>query len=184
MLGAVLVGVAVFGSASSLGITRVPAPTARRRFRRNPWAEITIGLKHLWNVRPLWLTVVATAYFWFVGALMQIAVILFGTESLGGDEGEVGILLAFFGVGIGVGSMAVGRLSGDKVEIGLVPLGALGMSLFSVLLSMSAPSYELSVACLLALGFSGGFYSVPLNAYLQQKRTKTNGGGCWPPPVF
>lgn len=176
MLGAVLVGVAVFGSASSLGITRVPAPTVRRRFRRNPWAEITIGLKHLWNVRPLWLTVVATAYFWFVGALMQIAVILFGTESLGGDEGEVGILLAFFGVGIGVGSMAVGRLSGDKVEIGLVPLGALGMSLFSVLLSMSAPSYELSVACLLALGFSGGFYSVPLNAYLQQKADENERG--------
>ena len=176
MLGVVLVGVAVFGSASSLGITRVPAPTERRRFRRNPWAEITIGLKHLWNVRPLWLTVVATAYFWFVGALMQIAVILFGTESLGGDEGEVGILLAFFGVGIGVGSMAVGRLSGDKVEIGLVPLGALGMSLFSLLLSMSAPSYELSVACLLALGFSGGFYSVPLNAYLQQKADENERG--------
>ena len=176
MLGVVLVGVAVSGSASSFGITRVPAPSVRRRFRRNPWAEVMIGLKHLWSVRPLWLTVVATAYFWFVGALMQIAIILFGKESLGGGELEVSILVVFFAVGIGIGSMAVGRLSGDKVEIGLVPLGALGMGLFSLLLSVAAPSYELSAACLLALGFSGGFYAVPLNAYLQQKADENERG--------
>jgi acyl-[acyl-carrier-protein]-phospholipid O-acyltransferase/long-chain-fatty-acid--[acyl-carrier-protein] ligase len=66
--------------------------------------------------------------------------------------------------------------SGDKVEIGLVPLGAMGMSVFSLLLSQAAPSYWLSAACLLALGFSGGFYAVPLNAYLQQKADENERG--------
>ncbi len=176
MLGIVLVGVAVAGSASSLGITRVPPPATRRPFRRNPWGEVVIGLKHLWRNRPLWLSVVATGYFWFVGALMQIAIILFGERELGAGNQEISILIVFFAVGIGVGSMVVGRLSGDKVEIGLVPLGAMGMSLFSLLLSQAAPSYWLSAACLLALGFSGGFYAVPLNAYLQQKADENERG--------
>ena len=103
MLGVVLVGVAVSGSASSFGITRVPAPTERRRFRRNPWAEVTIGLKHLWSVRPLWLTVVATAYFWFVGALMQIAIILFGFQLA---IGNIQALPSDFFSGKSVGSLA------------------------------------------------------------------------------
>ena len=176
MVGIVLLGVAVAGAASSFGITNVAPSGTHRPFLLNPFGEIAVGLKHLWQVRPLWLTVVAIGYFWFVGAMMQIAILLFGKQTLGASDLEVSVLVVFFAVGIGVGSMAVGRLSGDKVEIGLVPLGALGMAVFSVALSMAAPSYWLSAACLLALGFSGGFYAVPLNAYLQQKADEKERG--------
>ena len=176
MLGLVLVTVALAGSASSLGITRVKPSGSGRPFLLNPWGEVAIGIKHLWKVRPLWLTVVAIAYFWFVGAMMQIAILLFGKQALGAGDLEVSILVVFFAVGIGAGSMAVGRLSGDKVEIGLVPLGALGMALFSLLLSSAAPSYSFAAVCMLGLGFSGGFFAVPLNAYLQQKADEKERG--------
>ncbi len=176
MVGIVLLGVAVAGAASSFGITKVAPTGTPRPFLLNPFGEIAIGLKHLRSVRPLWLTVIAIAYFWFVGAMMRIAILLFGKQTLGAGDFEVSVLVVFFAVGIGVGSMVVGRLSGDKVEIGLVPLGALGMGVFSLVLSVAAPSYWLSAACLLALGFSGGFYAVPLNAYLQQKADEKERG--------
>jgi acyl-[acyl-carrier-protein]-phospholipid O-acyltransferase/long-chain-fatty-acid--[acyl-carrier-protein] ligase len=176
MVGVVLLGVALAGAASSFGITRVAPAGTPRPFLLNPFGEVAIGLKYLRSVRPLWLTVIAIAYFWFVGAMMQIAILLFGKQTLGVGDFEVSVLVVFFAVGIGVGSMAVGRLSGDKVEIGLVPLGAMGMGVFSLALSVAAPSYWLSAACLLVLGFSGGFYAVPLNAYLQQKADEKERG--------
>ncbi len=169
VVGLMLLAIAVAGVTASLGIAPVPASGSAGRFRLNPWGEISVGVRRLWNDRRLWLTVAGISYFWFLGALLQIAVLFFGKRALGADDLEVGALLVFFAIGIGIGSMAAGRLSGDKVELGLVPLGAIGMGVFSMLLSASAPSYSWAATWLTALGFSGGFFIVPLNAFLQQR---------------
>ncbi len=169
VVGLMLLAIAVAGVTASLGIAPVPASRSAGRFRLNPWGEISVGVRRLWNDRRLWLTVAGISYFWFLGALLQIAVLLFGKRALGADDLEVGALLVFFAIGIGIGSMVAGRLSGDKVELGLVPLGAIGMGVFSMLLSASAPSYSWAATWMMALGFSGGFFIVPLNAFLQQR---------------
>ena len=169
LVALVLLAVAVLGTLSSFGIGRVPAPATRRKFILLPWSEVYTGLRRLAGDRALKLTVLGITYFWFLGALLQLGVILFGKEALGLDDARAGLLQAAIAVGIGIGSAVAGRLSGDKVELGLVPLGSIGIGVSALLLAWSPPSFGLAIASLILLGFSGGLFVVPLNANLQQR---------------
>ena len=129
-IGFVLLGLAIVGSLASLTIPDVPASGSQKSFPLNPWAEIAHGLKRLTHERALWLAALGTAYFWFLGALLQMDLILLGKEVMHLNDAQVGLLATFLAIGIGTGSLAAGRLSGDKVELGLVPLASIGMGYF------------------------------------------------------
>ena len=169
LIGALTLAVALAGTVASFGIRHVPAAAPRHAFNWNPFGEVREGLRRLWNDRVLWPSVVGLSYFWFLGALLQLVVILFGTDVMGLNDRWVGILTTFAAVGIGVGSIAAGRLSGDKVELGLVPIGAFGMGVFSMVLAGSGDSFVRASISLTLIGFSGGLFAVPLNALLQQR---------------
>ena len=168
-MGVVTLAVAVAGFLTSLKITHVPPSGATTPFQKNPFAEVWIGTRHLLKERPLTLTVLGISYFWFLGALFQMDLFLFGSEVLKATDLRVGLLVTALAIGIGVGSMLAGRLSGNKVELGLVPLGAILMGIFCIALYASRGSYTLSVISLSLLGVSSGLFIVPLNAYLQQR---------------
>jgi acyl-[acyl-carrier-protein]-phospholipid O-acyltransferase/long-chain-fatty-acid--[acyl-carrier-protein] ligase len=168
LVGVILVGVAAAGTIASLGIPRVAAAGTSASFSWNPWSEIRAGITRLRRDRTLWLTVVGMSYFWFLGALMQLVIVRLGTDVMRLDGFSVGVLQAFTAVGIGAGSMAAGRLSGDKVELGLVPIGSIGIGLASFLLAGSTAFGGVG-ASLALLGFSGGLFVVPLYALLQQR---------------
>ena len=104
----------------------------------NPFGEVWTGVKRIYRDRPLWLTVAGISYFWFLGALFQMAVILLGTESLHLSDTRTGLLVTALAVGIGAGSIAAGWLSGDTVEIGLVPYGAALLGLASIAAGLRA----------------------------------------------
>ena len=123
-MGVVTLVVAVAGFLTSLKITRVPPSGTHAPFQKNPFGEVWIGTKHLLKERPLTLTVLGISYFWFLGALFQMDLFLFGSDVLKETDLKVGLLVTALAIGIGVGSMLAGRLSGNKVELGLVPLGA------------------------------------------------------------
>lgn len=170
IVGFVLVGIAVVGTLASFGITRVPPPSgAVKRFKLNPWGEIIDGSKRLLSDRLMLLIVMGLTYFWFLGALLQMDILLVGKEVMGLDDLWIGILITFLAVGIGVGCVTAGWLSGDKVEPGLVPLGSAGMGIFSILIYYASSSYPRTGAALMMLGVSCGLFIVPLNALLQQK---------------
>ncbi|MGH7767876.1 MAG: MFS transporter, partial [Candidatus Binatia bacterium] len=175
-IGFLLTATAVAGLLSSLRIPRVPPSGASKTFQLNPWAEIHRGIRRLRADRTLWLSVIGISYFWFLGALLQMDLILLGKEIMGLGDSSIGFLLAFLALGIGVGSLAAGRLSGDKVEMGLVPVGSIGMALFSFLLFSSTSSYAGTAAALSLLAFSGGLFVVPLNALLQQRSGREEKG--------
>src|SRR5262249_13266545 len=88
---------------------------------------------------------------------------------MGLDDLRVGLLGTSLALGIGAGSLTAGRLSSQKVELGLIPLGALGMGASTLLLSISASSYALTAMMLVVLGFAGGWFLVPLQVFLQYK---------------
>jgi acyl-[acyl-carrier-protein]-phospholipid O-acyltransferase/long-chain-fatty-acid--[acyl-carrier-protein] ligase len=168
-MGLVMIAVAGAGFATSFRIPRVPAAGTEAPFRLNPLSEVVSGTRHLLRDSPLWLTVLGISYFWFLGALFQMDLLLYGSEVLHVDELRVGLMVTALAVGIGAGSLLAGRLSGDKVELGLVPLGSIMMAACCVMLYSARHSYEASVAVLSLLGLASGLFIVPLNAYLQQR---------------
>lgn len=87
-------------------------------------------------------------------------------------ELRVTLLIAMVGFGVGLGSLAAGYLSGHKVELGLVPLGALGMILFSAVSALSPSGNRMVIVCLFLIGVSAGFYIVPLYTLLQKRAPK------------
>jgi acyl-[acyl-carrier-protein]-phospholipid O-acyltransferase/long-chain-fatty-acid--[acyl-carrier-protein] ligase len=168
-VGMTMVGIAALGTLAALGIRVVPPSGKSSRFKVNPFDEIWVGLKRLYPDRLLWYTVLGISYFWFLGALVQLDMLFYGKELLALDDFHIGLLGTYLAVGIGIGSLAAGRLSGDKVELGLVPLGSIGMGISLILLFFAKTSYHHTSLMLALLGFSGGLFAVPLNALLQER---------------
>lgn len=129
-------------------------------------AKLIDGLKHLLSDKPLARTVAGIASFWFLGALMQMLVLLLAKESLHVQEPATGFLLAALAVGIGVGSALAGHISHRGIELGLLPIGAFGIvvGLFAL---ASATTFNVAIAALFATGLCAGLWIVPLDAYLQ-----------------
>jgi acyl-[acyl-carrier-protein]-phospholipid O-acyltransferase/long-chain-fatty-acid--[acyl-carrier-protein] ligase len=167
--GGVLVVLALIGVAASYGIPLTAPARAHARFPVNPFGEVTAGARRLAANRNLLMTVVGLSFFWFLGALIQLAVLPLGIEELGAGEAASARLFTALALGIGAGSLVAGRLSGDRIELGLVPIGGFGMGLGSLVLVGVVPVYWAVFGALCAVGFAGGWFAVPLNALLQQK---------------
>ncbi len=167
-MGLTMLGIAIAGTLSCLHIPRVPAAGRRGAFSWNPFGEIAAGLRALKGRRALGLTMLGISWFWFLGALFQLALVLEGTEVLHVAETRAGLLFTALALGIGLGSVLAGRISGDVIELGLVPAGSLIMGVFSLWLAVTG-SYGVALATLVVIGFGGGFMAVPLNAYLQEE---------------
>ena len=176
VLGGILVAIAVAGTFTSLRIPAVAAAMPDQRVQINPWAEIGSGIRRVWPDRTLWMTIIGTSFFWFLGALLQIGLFSFGQDVLLVSEAASTRLFTFLAIGIGIGSLIAGRLSGEKVEPGLVPIGSFGMGLFSLALVWAAPSYAIASVALALLGFFAGFFAVPLNALIQQRPAASEKG--------
>jgi acyl-[acyl-carrier-protein]-phospholipid O-acyltransferase/long-chain-fatty-acid--[acyl-carrier-protein] ligase len=166
----------LFGLVTSFVISRVPAADPSRKFRFNIFGDL---IKQVQIVRPdrtLHLAVVGNTYFWFLGALLQFVIVFYGREVLHIDETHGGYLQAALAIGIGLGSYAAGLLSAGKIEYGLIPLGAVGMSLFAFAISLHGLTFLQVILLLAALGFSGGFFIVPINALIQHRPAEDKKG--------
>jgi acyl-[acyl-carrier-protein]-phospholipid O-acyltransferase/long-chain-fatty-acid--[acyl-carrier-protein] ligase len=167
-LGLVMLGFAVLGTLFCLHIPKVPPAGRAGKFRWNPFGEIAIGIRELKGRRPLTLTLAGISWFWFVGALFQLALVLEASEILHVAETEAGLLFTALAIGIGLGSLMAGKISGSHIELGLVPAGSLIMGVFTAVVAMTT-DYSTALVALALVGFGGGFMAVPLNAYLQEE---------------
>jgi 1-acyl-sn-glycerol-3-phosphate acyltransferase len=178
--------VALCGYLVSRAIPVAPAAAPHLQINWNPLTETWRNIAFSRGQRTVFLSILGISWFWFYGALFLSQFPAYAKDSLGGDEGAVTLMLALFSVGIGIGSLLCERLSGHKVEIGLVPFGAIGLTLFGADLWFATPSAasaaHLGVMSLLAdarhwrifadltlIGIFGGFYIVPLYALVQSR---------------
>jgi acyl-[acyl-carrier-protein]-phospholipid O-acyltransferase/long-chain-fatty-acid--[acyl-carrier-protein] ligase len=175
--GVILLAFTLSGLAMSFGISRVRAADPARRFRTNPFADFGGQLRIIMQDRVLAWAVAGNTYVWFLGALLQFVIVIYGHDILRVDETQISYLQAAVGIGIGVGSLAAGYLSFGTIEYGLVPLGALGMTVFGFLVSRRGLSIWQVRSDLALLGFFGGFYVVPLNALIQHRPAPEHKGG-------
>ncbi len=126
--------------------------------------------------RPLWLALVGNTFFNFIGALLLLNLFFYGADVLHVSETQIGLLNVALALGIGLGSVAAGYLSGGKIEYGLVPMGAFGLAIFLALLALPGLSVTKAIVLLALLGLSGGFYIVPIAALLQHRPARENKG--------
>ena len=131
LLAALVVGVAVTGYLSSLGIPRAPS-ALQQAVSWNPvtatWGLIQLAAEK----KAVFQSVLGVSWFWLIGSIYLAQIANMTRLHLAGDSGVVTLILAFFTISIAVGSLLCEKLSGRRVEIGLVPLGAAGISVFGI----------------------------------------------------
>ena len=169
--------IAVAGAGASFAITPVDASGSRRKFQPLFFRDAVATLREISGDRALFLSILGCAYFWFMGALFNMNILLYAKRMMHLENDiAVSLLLTAVALGIGLGSGLAGRWSGNKVELGLVPLGAIGMATFAVLLRFTYNSYPLTLTFIFMLGVFGAFYSIPLNAFVQQRSPRQSRG--------
>jgi 1-acyl-sn-glycerol-3-phosphate acyltransferase len=186
------VAVALFGLAASYRVPNTPAPAPGLAISWNIVAESVRNINYSRRNRTVFLSMLGNSWFWFYGALILAQFPVYARDYLHGDHSVFILLLTVFSLGIGAGSLLCERLSGHKVEIGLVPFGSIGLSLFGIDLYFASVAYtaghavsgglEIALAAMLVqhgslrilfdivmIGVFGGFFIVPLFALIQTR---------------
>jgi hypothetical protein len=191
-VGAALIGIALLGWWAARYVPIAPAGDPQLTLRFNPITETWKLIGFAREKRAVFLSILGISWFWFVGALLLAQLPAWSRGVLGGDASVVTLLTACFALGIGVGSLLCERLSGHKIEIGLVPLGSIGLSWFLFDLYWARPEqlgtallvgwqeflansngWRIAINCAL-MGVSGGLFSVPLYALILQRSSATH----------
>jgi len=180
-----MLGFALAGYLCSRAIPQAPAADPLLRVNWNLFSETARNWRMLAGQRTLRLAILGNSWFWFYGAIFLAQLPAYTQDILHGDETVTTTLLATFAIGIGIGSLLCEKLSRGRVEIGLVPFGAFGMSLMALTLASAPPLASTEVQSwrtflahwqswhilihLAAIGTFGGFFIVPLYALLQSR---------------
>ncbi|THC44640.1 MFS transporter [Massilia sp. Mn16-1_5] len=177
---------ALFGLAASWRIPLSPAPVPELKINYNFMTESVRNLRFSSKNRTVFLSMLGNSWFWFYGALVLSQFPVYAKDYLHGDHSVFVLLLTVFSLGIGIGSLLCEKLSGRKVEIGLVPFGSIGLSLFGIDLYFASLAYTNTatvdafalialpgslriLADLVLIGVFGGFFIVPLFALIQTR---------------
>ncbi|MCG6268885.1 MFS transporter [Vibrio furnissii] len=180
---------ALCGYWASRSIPEAPASAPELTFRWRPISQTRHTLAIARSDRIIFQSMMAISWFWFLGAAYLTQFPNFTKVFLNGTESSVSFLLALFSVGIALGSLACDKLSNHRIDVGIVPLGSFGISIFGYLMATSIPN-DLPIfsqfsefaayqplwplfAYLLLLGASGGVFIVPLYALMQQRAKET-----------
>ncbi len=169
LAAAAFAAVAAAGFLASLLIPAAKAARPGAALSFDVVSSTAANLRHLASLESVNLATYAAAFFWFVGAMFQMNLLIYGTRLMGLSEPACGRLQVVLALGIGAGSYIAGRLSRGRVELGLVPLGALGLVIFGADLAFAHRSMNRVAVDLLLAGLSAGFYAVPLQAFIQQR---------------
>ncbi len=175
--GVILLGCTCFGLLASLGISRLPAAAPAKQFRWNPLTDLLAQMRTIKADRVLGWAVIGNTYLFFLAALLQTVIVIYSHDTLRIDDRHTSYLQAAIAIGIGLGSVAAGYLSGGKIEYGLIPLGAVGMTVFGAWLYFPMHSLVAVGTVLAVLGFFGGLFAVPLGALIQHRPPPEQKGG-------
>jgi 1-acyl-sn-glycerol-3-phosphate acyltransferase len=191
LVSATVIGVACLGYLTSRAIPVVPAAAPDLKINWNPVTETWANLKFTKQNRTVFLSVLGISWFWFYGATLLAQFPNYCKDVLGGNEHVATLMLTMFSVGVGSGSLLCERLSGHKVEIGLVPFGSIGLTAFALDLFFASPTAATGQIVgateflarsgswrilfdLVMIGVFGGFYIVPLYALIQTRSERSH----------
>lgn len=182
---------ALLGRLLAQAVPELPATDPQLKINWNPFTETWRNLVMAHQQPVVFRSMLGISWMWFFGAVFLSQFPSFAKNVLHGNEQVASLLLVVFSIGIGIGSLLCETLSRRQVEIGLVPIGAIGMSVFSIDLYFAtrglADSLEMGIVAflqdrthwrvlidLLGLSLFAGLYSVPMYALIQLRTEKTH----------
>jgi len=181
--------VAIFGLLFTLAVPATPAPVPELVISRNPFPEVLRNLRFAASRADVFAAMLANSWFWFFGAIVLAQFPVYARDVLHGAPEIFAVLLTAFSLGIGAGSLMCERLSGGRLQLGLVPLGALGLTAFGIDLYFASldpmPSpltaqyllfgeqFRILFDCLM-LGMAGGIFVVPLFTLIQTRAERSH----------
>lgn len=190
----IVIILAILGFLTSRYIPQAPTAETDIKINWNITTQTIKMMRYALENRSVFIAIIAISWFWFIGATYLSQVPAYSKYILGSNNEVVTLLLTMFSIGIGLGSMLCERMSNGRIEPGLVPLGAIGIIIFSIdiyfaslhFIALSLPEAQMNamqfwniagswrvLLDLALIGLFGGFYIVPLNAMVQ-KRSKPN----------
>jgi MFS family permease len=176
-IGVILVGLALIGAGASLLIQRMPAANPSRPFPINLYKPLFLNLRSMVRSRPLLLAMLGIAFFTFLVAFMRSTVYMHGeSQSPHWHESQTSLVVGTTAIGVSLGGLLAGFFSGGKIELGLVPLGAVGMIICTSVAAYFLNDLPILVVCIILIGFFAGFYTLPLFTLLQHRAPKTSKG--------
>lgn len=165
--GLFCISISLIGLIASIGIEYTPPAGSQERFDIRFLKAILNTCRLAKNYPSLLSAMLGSAYFLFLGAYIQLNIIPFAVESLGLSDVQGGYLFLITAIGIGTGSILAGKLSGKKVELGIVPLSMIFISLGLFYLNYFSYSFLAILPAILILGVLGGLFEIPLDSYIQ-----------------
>lgn len=159
--------IAIVGLVTSFGIEPTPPSGCEKKFQFFFLREIYQTLKLAKQEVSLLPAMFGSAYFLFVGAFTQMNIIPFAVQSLGLSDIQGGYLFFLTALGIGTGSLIAGKLSGRIVELGLVPIGAFGITISAFMLDAFSTHLFFVICFVTLIGVFGGIFEIPLDSYIQ-----------------
>ncbi|MBJ7449514.1 MAG: MFS transporter [Parachlamydiales bacterium] len=159
--------IAIIGIFAAVNIPKTPAAGSKQKITINFLGELLTTLKRTSKEGKMLLVIFSGSFFLFLGAYTQLNIIPYALNEMKLSDVAGGYLFLIVALGIGSGSLVAGKLSGKRVELGLVPVGIMGMTLSFMMLGFFSHSPAVVFIFLFALGAFGGFYLVPLDSYIQ-----------------
>lgn len=171
-----MLALSVCGAWVAVYITKVPAAAPERPLRANFISDVWRNLMYARQDRVLWLAVLGNTYFWFIASVVYLNVYAYGPHVLHLKTEQLGYLLVSLAMGIGLGSFLAGYLSGNKIEYGFIPFGALVVTASGCDLYRPGLSLHHALFSLAMLGLGSGFFIVPIQALVQHRPEPTRKG--------
>ncbi len=168
--------IAAIGLLTSLKINKTSPAGSQDKITPFFLSDIFRTLKQIRQDKHLFMAVIGSAFFMFIGAFVQINIIPYGMEALKLTQEQSGYLFLAAALGIGIGSILSGKLSGRNIEFGIIPLGALGFALSTIALSLVPSQMSTVLIEVTLLGISAGLFIVPLHSYIQFRSPAKNRG--------
>lgn len=165
------------GIVTAYGVSNPPAASPGRPIPVNPWHGMQGHFAFLLSERRILVSIAGYIYFWFITYFLVITMMRLGFVTFNYTDTQITTMLAFAGLGAGLGSVAAGYLSREKIEVGLVPIGLVGVAITALLLAWPGWAYASVCAIVVCHGFAGGLFSVPFVATLQQRAPDNMKGG-------
>jgi MFS family permease len=176
-IGIILFILAAIGAIASLWIEKIPAANPYLKFPPYIYQPVYANLKEMFRSRPLAIAVIGIAFFTFIVAFSRATIYMHGESQLPRwSEQETSVIVGMVALGIGFGSPLVGYLSGGKIEMGLIPIGIIGMVFGLIGEALFLDHLGFLISFIIITGFFTGFYVVPLFTLLQDRAPKSSKG--------